>query len=191
MGSCWCCPSSCPELTAVTTSHCHRIPLLPCPPAITSHCHHVPLPPHPTATTSHCHHIPLPRPAATISLCQSHASQCWRLQHTPALQHQPIPLPTPAAAHWHRDVLDALPMPFHQLSPPTNPTLSAQPLLGDEHVLGCGGHGVRSAAHGAGAAPMLSWKLSLLISQQLPTFQKLFLLWLGMKTNISEISWIT
>lgn len=36
-----------------------------------------------------------------------------------------------------------------------------------------------------------SWKLSLLLSRELPTFQKLFSFWLGMKTNISEISWIT
>lgn len=153
-----------------------------------SPCHHIPLPPHPIATTSHCH-IPLP-PYPSASPTPADAGGCSTHQHC-STKHQPIPLPTPAAAHWHRDVLDALPMPFHQLSPPTNPTLSARPLLGDEHVLGCGGHGVRSAAHGAGAAPMLSWKLSLLISQQLPTFQKLFLLWLGMKTNISEISWIT
>jgi len=36
-----------------------------------------------------------------------------------------------------------------------------------------------------------SWKLSLLVSRELPTFQKLFSFWLGKKTNISEISWIT
>lgn len=36
-----------------------------------------------------------------------------------------------------------------------------------------------------------SWKLSLLVSRELPTFQELFSFWLGMKTNIPEISWIT